>query len=149
MTGISDISLIKRASQNQERRAIIAPEGIFTYKELLDASSKIASCLLNGEEDLREMRVVFLTPPGFQYVAIQWGIWRAGGVVVPLSVLFPRYELEYLIKNADPAIVIAHADFEAKLRPIAEEQAEDFCLQRQCLTQNLLLLRRSMRIAAQ
>ncbi len=121
-----ELSIIKRAKQNLTRRAIIATEGEFTYLQLLHASSKVASCLLDGETDLKEKRVAFITPPGFQYVAIQWGIWRAGGIAVPLSLFHPRPELEYVIKDSDAAIVVAHPDFESNLRPIAEANTRRF-----------------------
>ena len=79
------ILLTPRAEQYAERTAIIASEGSFTYRQLLDASGRVASFLLNGARDLQERPVAFLAPPGFQYVALQWGIWRAGGIAVPLS----------------------------------------------------------------
>jgi acyl-CoA synthetase (AMP-forming)/AMP-acid ligase II len=46
------ILLIPRAEQYAERTAIIAPEGSVTYRQLLEASGKVASFLLNGAPDL-------------------------------------------------------------------------------------------------
>ncbi len=86
-----------------ERTAIVAPEGSFTYRQLLDASGKVASFLLDGPMDLQQRPVAFLAPPGFHYVALQWGIWRAGGIAVPLSVFHPRPELEYVLDDTTPA----------------------------------------------
>jgi malonyl-CoA/methylmalonyl-CoA synthetase len=123
-----ELSIIKRAKHNLTRRAIIATEGEFTYQQLLHASSKVASCLLDGITDLKEMRVAFIAPPGFQYVAVQWGIWRAGGIAVPLSLFHPRPELEYTIKDSDAAIVVAHPDFESNIRQIAEAYNRRFVL---------------------
>ena len=94
MGATCDIPLIARAKEHGERTAIIAPEGVFTYRQLLEASGEAASCLLHGGDDLREARVAFLAHPGLQYVATQWGIWRAGGIAVPLSPLHPIPELE-------------------------------------------------------
>lgn len=128
MMGIADISLFEQAKQHQGRIAIIDSEGIFTYKQLLGASAKVATSLLGEAADLQEMRVAFLAPPGFQYVTVKWGIWRAGGAAVPLSVLYPRPELEYLIENSDAEIVVAHPDFEEKMRPIAKKQGRRFLL---------------------
>jgi malonyl-CoA/methylmalonyl-CoA synthetase len=119
MRAISDIPLIGRARKYGERTAIVAPEGTFTYRDLLKVSSKAASGLLDGADDLREMRVAFLSPRGFHYVATQWGIWRAGGIAVPLSPLHPDPELEYVIGHSGAAIVVAHPDFAARVRPIA------------------------------
>jgi len=115
-----DISLIQRAQAFATRTASIAPEGTFTYGELLRESHDIALVLLEGSDDLKEARVAFLVPPSFTYAAVQWGIWRAGGIAVPLSTLHPRPELEYVIEDSAANIVIAHPDFEDILRPIAE-----------------------------
>lgn len=78
--------------------------------------------LLDDSDDLNETRVAFLTPPGFTYAAVQWGIWRAGGVAVPLCTSHPRPELEYVIDDSGADIVVAHPDFDAALRPIAESR---------------------------
>jgi malonyl-CoA/methylmalonyl-CoA synthetase len=128
MISTSNIPLIKRAGKNPERRAVVASEGVFTYKDLLTASAKVASCLLDRADDMQETRVAFLTPPGFHYVSVQWGIWRAGGTAVPLSVFHPRPELEYVIEDSDAAILVAHPEFEEKLRPIAEAKGRKLLL---------------------
>ncbi|MGB9293363.1 MAG: hypothetical protein WCB64_08640, partial [Desulfobaccales bacterium] len=65
------ILLIDKAQQYAERLAIVAPEGSFSYRQLLEASGRVASWLLNGAADLEEQPVAFLAPPGFQYVALQ------------------------------------------------------------------------------
>ena len=114
-----DLPLVARASEHCQRIAISTAEEQFTYQDLLRVSGQIATQLLNGIDDLQEQRVAFLIPSGFEYVATQWGIWRAGGIAVPLCVSHPRPELEYVITNADAAIVVAHPSFEAILRPIA------------------------------
>ena len=128
MIEMSDIPLIKGAEHYWDRRAIIVSDGLFTYRDLLAASCKVVSCLLDGARDLKEMRVAFLIPPGFQYVAVQWGIWRAGGIAVPLCVFHPQPELEYVIEDSDAAIVVSHPDFEKMLRPIAEAKNRRFLL---------------------
>jgi len=48
-------------------------------------------------------------------VAIQWGIWRAGGIAVPLAVSHPPAELEYVIRDADAETVVVHAEFAASI----------------------------------
>lgn len=115
------IILTQRAEQHGERRAIIASEGEFTYRQLLEVSGRVASLLLGGASDLEERPVAFLAPPGFQYVAIQWGIWRAGGIAVPLSLFHPRPELEYVIADTSPAMLLAHPDFLERLSSLALE----------------------------
>ena len=107
-----------RARGHGDRPAIIAREGTFRYRDLLDASARVAECLLAGRDDLAEARVAFLTPPGFHYVAIQWGIWRAGGIAVPLAVSHPAAELEYVIRDAEAETVVVHPDFAAVMQAV-------------------------------
>jgi len=113
------LPLIARAEAQRERTAIAAPEGIFTYGDLLDASARVAASLLAGRADLGETRVAFLVPPGFHHLAVQWGIWRAGGVAVPLGVAHPPPELEHVVRDAGAEIVIGAPDFATLLRPVA------------------------------
>ena len=118
--------IVARARSHPDRTAIVAPEGTFTYADLLDASARVASTLLDGRSDLEETRVAFLTPPGWDYAAVQWGVWRAGGIAVPLAVSHPPAELEYVIQDADTDIVVAHPEFAEVLRPIAERNGRRF-----------------------
>ncbi|MDQ3522827.1 MAG: acyl-CoA synthetase [Gemmatimonadota bacterium] len=129
----SELPLVSRARAHAARTAIIAPEGTFTYGDLLDASAAVASSLLAGARDLREARVAFVAPSGWHYVVAQWGIWRAGGIAVPLAVSHPPAELEYVIQDGDAAIVLAHPEFAAVLHPIAEQAGRRFLLTSEAL----------------
>ncbi|WP_088888786.1 acyl-CoA synthetase [Leptolyngbya ohadii] len=116
------LPLVTLAHEHGTRTAIVTAEGQFTYADLLHRSGQIAAHLLNGGDDLQEQRVAFLIPSGFEYVATQWAIWRAGGIAVPLCVAHPRPELEYVITDAAASILVAHSSFEAILSPIAVER---------------------------
>ncbi len=63
-------------------------------------------------QNLNQTRVAFLVAPGFAYAAIQRGIWRAGGVAVPLAVSHPQAELEYVVRDAEASVVVADASFQ-------------------------------------
>ena len=69
----ADLPIFSRARANAGRTAIVAAEGTFTYAELQAAADRVAAALLGGTPDLREARVAFLAPPGFAWVAAQWG----------------------------------------------------------------------------
>lgn len=105
------IPIVRRAETFRERRAIVAAEGTFAYGDLLAASGQVALALLNDVDDLAGKRVVFIVPGGFQHVAVQWGIWRSGGVAVPLALSETEREIRYKIDDADPAVLIAHPDY--------------------------------------
>ncbi len=49
---------------------------------------------------------------------IQWGVWRAGGVAVPLAVSHPAAELEYVIRDAEAETVVVHPDFAAAMQAV-------------------------------
>lgn len=123
-----NLPLITRAFEHNEKIAISTTIAAFTYRDLLHTSSQIATGLLKNIEDLQEQRIAFLIPPGFEYVATQWGIWRAGGIAVPLCISHPQPELDYVITNSGASTIVAHPNFEAILRPIAQKQNLRFIL---------------------
>lgn len=103
---MQELTLISRARSYGNRVAIRCEGKDFTYQDLLAASSAVAASLLYGSVDLKEARVAFQAPAGFSYFAIQWGIWRAGGVAVPLSVSATRTELEHALVDSEASHVI-------------------------------------------
>ncbi len=116
------IELIVRAENNRERLAIVGPEGPATYANLLTASAHTAGRLLGDVCDLDGNRVAYLVGPGTDHVATLWGIWRAGGVAVPLAVSHPARELAMIIDDAEPICLIADAAHEAQLLDIAADR---------------------------
>src|SRR5271165_4331864 len=101
--------LLARAQQHGDRTALVDCSGSYSYAQLLEASSRVAATLLNGQDDLHEQRVAFLISPGFPWVAVQWGIWRAGGIAVPLPLGTPWAELEYYIDDTQASALVYDA----------------------------------------
>src|SRR5690606_17447647 len=128
------IPLIARAEAHDGRRALIAPDGTWSYAELREASARVAGGLLAGERDLAEARVAFLVAPSCAHVAVQWGIWRAGGIAVPLCTSHPRPELAYVIDDADAAIVVADAAHAGRVIPLARARGRRFVSAEHLLT---------------
>jgi malonyl-CoA/methylmalonyl-CoA synthetase len=128
MTDFTCLPLLARAEAHADREAIRLAQEEFTYRQLLAASTRVAAGLLSDASDLGEARVAFLTLPGFDYAAVQWGIWRAGGVAVPLCPLHPRPELGYVLDHSDASIVVAQPRFAEMLRPMAEQVGRRFAL---------------------
>ncbi len=114
-----NLALITRAEIHRERIAIVDSEGEYTYGHLLDASARVASALLGAMRDLKEQPVPFLVTPGFPWAAVQWGIWRAGGIAVPLPLGSPQAELEYFIGDTQATMLVADAAGRELLAPIA------------------------------
>jgi malonyl-CoA/methylmalonyl-CoA synthetase len=99
--------IFERAQQYRERTAIVDSQGSYTYDELLRASRQIAAALLAERGDLSEERVALLVTPGFPWVAVQWGIWRAGGIAVPLPMGSPAPELDYFIRDSGASTLVS------------------------------------------
>ena len=116
----SHLPFMGAALANPYRAALVIDDSTCRYRDLLSVSQRVAHYLLRGRTDLEEARIVLLAPPGFAYVAAHWGIWRAGGVVVPLALAHPTPELITLIADADPELVLVHPETEKKARPAAE-----------------------------
>ena len=121
MVSNSNLPLLRRAENHADRVAIVDEEGTHTYGDLLVASRKVSSSLLRGRADLCEVRIAFMVPPRFEYPVTQWGIWRAGGVAVPLCVSHPRREIEQVVQDIEPDTIVYHPEFEDKVRPLAED----------------------------
>jgi malonyl-CoA/methylmalonyl-CoA synthetase len=113
--------LIARAVEHGGRTALLDARGAMTYDELLDASAKVAASLLGEADDLAEQRVAFLITPSARWAAIQWGIWRAGGVALPLPTGATRSELEYFVDDAEVSFIV----FEEGTSSVAEEIAAE------------------------
>jgi malonyl-CoA/methylmalonyl-CoA synthetase len=119
---VATIPLFQRAAEHADRIAVVAPEGVFTYRDLMRTSAAAATRLLAGRDDLDGARVCFLVPPGWDHVATQWGVWRSGGMAVPLAVSHPPAELAYVLDDAEPGVVVAHPSLTERVSDIAAER---------------------------
>jgi malonyl-CoA/methylmalonyl-CoA synthetase len=111
---------------SESRTAIIAADGTFTYDQLDEASRRVAGALLADNADLNQTRVAFFVPPSFAYAAVQRGIWRAGGVAVPLAISHPPAELDYVIHDSGASLVVSDPASAAMLMPLAKSARARF-----------------------
>ena len=114
------MKLISLAKAHGDSVAIFHGQTEYTYQQLLHHSAVVASSILGSANDLQESRVAYLVPAGFDYVTVQWGIWRAGGVAVPLSLSATEPELEYTITDSDAQRVITNTELSTKLAPLCQ-----------------------------
>ena len=111
---------------SESRTAIIAADGTFTYDQLDEASRRVAGALLADNADLNQTRVAFFVPPSFAYAAVQRGIWRAGGVAVPLAISHPPAELDYVIRDSGASVVVSDPGSATMLMPLAKSARARF-----------------------
>jgi len=112
------IPLLRNAQNYLERNCVRFEDKVFTYNDLLSRSHSIASFLLNGQSHLNGARIAYLVNPGFDYVSIQCGIWRAGGIAVPLCVKHPVPSLSYVLSDTTASHVIYSSDFKTTIQEL-------------------------------
>lgn len=114
------LPLIARAGRFGPRTALLADDGQrWTYDRLLDVSARLAGALLGEEDDLHQRRIAFLVGNGPWYAAAQWAIWRAGGIAVPLAVMHPRREWEYVLDDAQVSALVVDRAHGEVAQPLA------------------------------
>lgn len=113
------MKLILAARSYANHIAIVDNSQQYSYSNLLNESEKFAHVLLRGKTDLLESRVAFMVEPGFDYVKVQWAIWRAGGIAVPLCLTHPLPSLQYVLEDTQASIVVVSPAFESILESYA------------------------------
>ncbi len=117
------LEIIEQAAKHFDNTAVISEGNPYTYSELLSASEIFATTLLSlaGKHNLEEAPIAFMVDPGFDYVKVQWGIWRAGGVAVPLALSHPLASLKYTLEDTKASIIVASHEYKQRLESLAKE----------------------------
>ncbi|KAK5669911.1 hypothetical protein QVD99_004285 [Batrachochytrium dendrobatidis] len=139
-----DIGLFRTAVSNISKIAIAIPSNNntsnsskteahstceqFSYGDLLHDTVIIQSLLLYANKktrskisDLKEQRVAYLMPRGYDYVKCMSGIWAAGGIAVPLCSSHPVQELSYTIQDSGAEIVLYHSTFNDRITDLKRQ----------------------------
>lgn len=120
------LNIVQQACKHHHRTAVVSNNHAYTFEDLWVASAHFAHILLRGASDLNEGRVAFMVSPGFDYVRVQWGIWQAGGIIVPLCLTYPLPSLRYTIENSDATILVVSPEYAELLQPLAIEKGIRF-----------------------
>ncbi len=115
------LSIFEKAEQYDQRLALRDQDQPYTYKDLVKASTNIASALLSEKLDLKEERIGFLISPSFNFVSILWGIWKAGGISVPLSLSATESELTHYLEDAKISLLISDNEGCKKLKKLSDD----------------------------
>ena len=103
--------LSARAERFGDRVALTEGARRVSHRELSAAADGLATALLahGGASDLDGERIALLIEPGIDWVAALWGVWRAGGIAVPLCVSHPAPELAYVLGDCRPRLLLSSA----------------------------------------
>jgi malonyl-CoA/methylmalonyl-CoA synthetase len=117
------LSPIQRVSLFSDKIAITDTSCQYTYQTLLDNSKKIAQNLLyqTSKEDLESSCIAFMAVQNASYTMMQWGIWQAGGIAVPISITHPLPEIAYILEDTKADFLICTKEWVDILRPLQSE----------------------------
>lgn len=104
-----------------DKVALVEGETRYTYGQVNQHINRFATGLLRGESDLREERVAFYLPASLDYVTTMHGIWRAGGIAIPLNVASAIAELDHYLTCASVTRLIASEKYHAELTPLCTQ----------------------------
>ncbi|NQZ12862.1 MAG: AMP-binding protein, partial [Algicola sp.] len=125
--------------------ALVEGDKCFTYREVNQRIDRVATGLLAGKADLHtdvlsramqgaiadlnEERIAFFMPASLDYVTTMHGVWRAGGIAVPLNVASAVVELEHYLSSASVTRLIASPEYHESLICLCESLTIDlYCL---------------------
>jgi malonyl-CoA/methylmalonyl-CoA synthetase len=120
------LEIISRASEFKNDIAIVSGGENYQYQTLLAKSKIVAACLLKDKTDLNDERIAFLVEPGFDYVKIQWGIWQAGGIAVPLNPGSPLSNYQYVIEDSQATTIITSTIYSDMLQKYSQDNGLEF-----------------------
>lgn len=108
------IPLIENSKDYGNNTAIIDEHGTYTYHQLYRQACCVATHIIHLTGSGNEP-VLFLMPSGFGYVAVQWGIWLAGKIAVPVHTAHPAEEIKYLVEDTGAPLFIYESSFKDKV----------------------------------
>ena len=119
---MADLPIIAKAAASADRIAFFKGELCTTYGDLLTRSAAMAAALLDGKADLEEERIAFMVLTGPEYAAVQWAIWRAGGIAVPLNQGAAVPEIAHVFDVAGVTRVVISEELRNRLGDLPQER---------------------------
>ncbi len=104
------LNLVATAGRIPERTAAIAEADAMSYAELDSASSRFATFLDREGVGVGD-RVGVMLPNIPAAVIAYYGIWRLGGIAVPMNPLMQAREVDFYLSNTGAVALIGTLDF--------------------------------------
>jgi malonyl-CoA/methylmalonyl-CoA synthetase len=112
--------IVERAKNYKDQVAVYSEGEAWKYGSIINRAQHFATLLLGQKEDLAEARVAFMVNPGVDYVSVQWAIWIAGGIAVPLCLTYPPPSLDYVIQDTAADFIVASDEYLPLLEPLCQ-----------------------------
>lgn len=105
------------AASRPDETALIFENHSFTYKELDIWSERIASALTGRMQTHQPVGVAMRRSP--LWVAVMLGIWKAGGIYVPLDLGNPKRRMEMIVRDCGIGLVIMEENADLVLSSVS------------------------------
>ncbi len=106
------------AKYGRDRRALVTPDEVWTYGELLDRSNQVAHVLVDDLGVVPGNRILLRGPNNPWLVACWLGVIKAGAVVVTTMPLLRAPELAKLVELCRPVAALCDHRFLDALEPV-------------------------------
>lgn len=116
-----------QARHHPRRPAVYYFDRVIDYRTLEAESDALAVGLLDLGLQRGDRVAVFLQNEPAAVVA-HFAVWKAGGIVVPLNIMFKERELAYHLADAGAVGVICQAHEATWVGPVAEQAGVRFCV---------------------
>ena len=116
----SAVQMLAYAVENYpERTAIIYEGDQISYREYGNCVAGMAAEL--AKFDLPGERVVMLNPNSITSAVAAYAIWAAGGQIAQLNPLYTEREINPLVEEIKPKIILCGSEFKARLLPAVKK----------------------------
>jgi malonyl-CoA/methylmalonyl-CoA synthetase len=109
------VNTFPQLSNDNDKIALVEGDQSYSYSTVNERIDRFASGLLAGKQDLEEERIAFFIPASLDYVTVLHGVWRAGGIAVPLNVASAVAELDHYLSCASVTRMIANSEYHEAL----------------------------------
>ena len=89
-------------------------KGAYTTSHIYNATQYILSEEMHGQS-YKGKRIAVLCTPGISYVSAMLAGWMSGGMLVPMCITHPQAELQHMLDDAQPALIIADKELKGLL----------------------------------
>jgi long-chain acyl-CoA synthetase len=112
------IVLTDSADRYANRPALHLGSSTVTYRELNEASNRVANALMEIGVQPRQV-IGLLLPNGLDFVASFFGALKVGATIVPLNVMLRERELRHCLEDAGATVLIVGSGQETTAVPVA------------------------------
>ena len=97
---------LAQAERTPTRPALRCGDTVVSYRDAALRADAVAR-LLRDNGVLAGQRVALFAPASTETIVAMLGVWLAGAAFVPIDPLWPRQRIETILREADPALLLA------------------------------------------